>query len=224
MNGKEIRRFPSYFVWVHGIVLVSFTICIVTGLPLKFEWWGVSNFFGGHDVTKWIHRISGIVLCVDAFGFAIWALCKEFSSGFKGGLWPSGGDFTEAIVDIKHLLGLSEEKPLFKHFSYMHKMEFWAGALGIFLMTVSGFFLWFPKSFGGVVIESAWVVHSWEAVLALFAIYIWHVFHVHTLHGRPRVNQVWLTGMIPVEELKQEFPGEYEELVEKGELDVSPEG
>jgi len=221
MNTKEVRRFPSYFVWVHGIVLASFTICILTGLPLKFEWWGVANFFGGHAVTKWIHRISGVVLCVDAFGFAFWALSKELAGGFKGGLWFRWGDVAEAFAHLGYMLGGRKEKPQFNHFSYLHKMEFWAGGIGIFLMTISGFLLWFPRSFGGLVIESAWVIHSWEAVLALVAIYIWHIFHVHTLHGSPRVNQVWLTGMIPVDELKHEFPGEYNELVEKGEIKVT---
>ncbi len=221
MSTQEIRRFPSWFVWVHGILLVSFTICTLTGLPLKFEWWWVSNLFGGHDVTKWIHRVSGVVMTVDAFGYAFWALSKELSSGFKGGLWPRFSDMKEAFGDIGYLLGKSKERPLFNHFSYLHKAEFWAGGLGIFLMTISGFILWFPRSFGGVVIESSWTIHSWEAILALVAIYTWHVYHVHTLHGKPRVNTVWLTGMISVEELKHELPGEYKELVEKGEIKVS---
>ncbi len=218
MSNQEIRRFPSSFVWIHGVVLLSFTICLVTGLPLKLEWWWVSNMLGGHETAKWVHRIAGVLLIADSVLYALWAVSGEISSGFKGGLWPKLQDLRDFWQEIKYLIGAAPERPRFGKFSYHNKMEFWAGAIGIFLMSVSGVVLWFPELFGNLIIEVCHVIHSWEAVLALVAIYVWHVYHVHTTRGKPRLNKVWLTGNMSIEELKHEHPAEYESLIAKGEL------
>jgi formate dehydrogenase subunit gamma len=218
MSSQEIRRFPTSFVWVHAVVMVSFTICLLTGLPLKFEWWWVSNMLGGHDTAKWVHRVAGGLLIAASVLYAVWILYGEFSSGFKGGFWPQFKDFRDFWREVKFLTGRGDTRHHFGKYSYHNKMEFWGGSTGIFLMSVSGLILWFPKEFGGLVIEVAYTIHSWEGVLALVAIYVWHVYHVHTTQGKPRLNKVWLTGNMSIEELKHEHPAEYESLIAKGEL------
>ena len=62
MGVQEVQRFPRNFPWVHGIVILTVTVCLITGLSLRWEWWSVSNALGGHDIAKWVHRLAGCLL------------------------------------------------------------------------------------------------------------------------------------------------------------------
>ncbi len=225
MSVQEVQRFPRNFPWIHGIVILTVTVCLITGLPLRWEWWSVTTALGGYNSVKWIHRLSGCFLVGTCIIFIFNAISGEMADEFKDfrkEMMPNKSDLTEFVQEMKFLLGLSPERPRIGKFSWNHKIEFWAAAWGVVIMTLTGLVLWYPRSFGGIIIETSHVIHSWEALLTLIAIYVLHIYHVHLHHGKPRLNRIWLTGKIPVDELKIEHPAEYDALVEKGE--IPPEG
>ncbi len=216
MSRLEVQRFPAGFVWQHGLLMVTFTILAVTGMPLKWHWWGVIRVMGGYEVVRWIHRASGIVMLglgIVHVGHALW---HQVRTGRPGGLWPTWRDVRDMIHDSRFLVGLEPERARYPRYSYINKFDYWGAFWGVAIMAGSGLVLWFPRSFSNLVIHVSHIAHTDEALLAVIAIFIWHVYHVHTYHGRPRLNRVWLTGRIPIEDLRLEHPEEYEELVRQG--------
>ena len=79
-------------------------------------------------------------------------------------------------------LGLTKVEPTFAKFNYAEKLEYLAFMWGTLVMTVSGFLLWFNNFtlhyFPKWVSDAATAVHYYEAILATFAILIWHSYMV----------------------------------------------
>ncbi|MEJ2086048.1 MAG: hypothetical protein P8Y44_10290 [Acidobacteriota bacterium] len=65
----------------------------------------------------------------------------------------------------------------------------------------------------------ATIIHSDEALLATGFIFTIHFFNTHFRPDKFPLDPVIFTGRMPVDELKYDKPGEYERLVERGELD-----
>ncbi|NOY44992.1 MAG: hypothetical protein GXP50_06015 [Deltaproteobacteria bacterium] len=218
MNSREVQRFPPGFVWQHGLLIVTFTLLAVTGMPLKWEWWGVIRVMGGYEVVRWIHRFLGAVMLVQGVVHVVHAGARQMRAGHPGGLWPSLRDVRDLLHDVRFLLGMEPERARYPRYSYINKFDYWGAFWGVAIMAGSGLVLWFPRSFSDTVIHVSHIAHTDEALLAVIAIFIWHLYHVHTSHGRPRLNRVWLTGRIPLEDLKREHPEEYEQLVRNSRL------
>ncbi len=218
MSRAEIQRFPRTFVWQHGLLMVTFTLLAVTGMPLKWHWWGVVRVLGGYEVVRWIHRASGVAMLGLGIFHVVHALWTQARAGRPGGLWPSARDFRDVWHDTRFLLGLEPRRARYGRYSYINKFDYWGAFWGIAVMAASGLVLWFPRGFSDTWIHAAYLAHTDEALLAVIAIFIWHVYNVHTLHGRPRLNRVWLTGRIPLDELRREHPEEYEDLARQGRI------
>jgi hypothetical protein len=65
----------------------------------------------------------------------------------------------------------------------------------------------------------ATIIHSDEALLATGFIFTVHFFNTHLRPEKFPMDISVFTGRIPLEELKQDKPLEYEELVRKDELE-----
>ncbi|GAB4283384.1 MAG: cytochrome b/b6 domain-containing protein [Deferrisomatales bacterium] len=222
MNGGEVRRFPTDFVWQHGLLIATFTVLTVTGFPLKWQWWGMIKVMGGYGVVKFVHQAAGLIMILQGIVHVAHAVTRQLETKQLGGLWPSTRDVQDVLQDCKYLLGLSKEKAKYPRYSYINKFDYWGAFWGIAIMGGTGIVLWFPRVFSDVVIHVSHIAHTDEAVLAAGAIFIWHIYHVHTRYGRFRLNRVWLTGRIRVEDLKIEHPEEYEQLAARGEIPPAP--
>jgi hypothetical protein len=84
-------------------------------------------------------------------------------------------------------------------------------------MITTGALLWSPQvSLAFLpkwVMDVAFIVHSWEAILAFLAIIIWHMYNVH---GNPSIfpmSRVWLSGRIGLREFQENHPLEYEQYL-----------
>ena len=82
--------------------------------------------------------------------------------------------------------------------------------------------MWFPEFFTlflpGWVINVATIVHSDEALLASAFIFTVHFFNTHFRPDKFPMDTVIFTGRVPVEELKLDRPGEYEEMIKSGNI------
>ena len=82
--------------------------------------------------------------------------------------------------------------------------------------------LWFPEFFTlflpGFIINVATIIHSDEALLAAAFIFTIHFFNTHLRPGKFPMDKVIFTGRMPVEELKEERPREYRQLVRNKKL------
>jgi len=91
-------------------------------------------------------------------------------------------------------------------------MEYWAFAWGALIMGATGFMMWNPistvKFLPGEVIPAAKAAHGGEALLAVLAIVIWHMYGVHI----KRFNKSMWTGKMSEEEMLHEHPLELADI------------
>jgi hypothetical protein len=83
---------------------------------------------------------------------------------------------------LAYNLGLYSQRPFLGEFSYVEKLEYFAYIWGTIAMAVSGFILWFNtlalRYFPKWVLDASAALHYYEAILATFAILIWHMYSV----------------------------------------------
>jgi hypothetical protein len=91
-------------------------------------------------------------------------------------------------------------------------MEYWAFVWGTVVMVVTGFMMWNPiatvKFLPGEAIPAAKAAHGAEAVLAVLAIIIWHMYGVHV----KSFNKSMFTGKMSEEDMLHEHPLELADI------------
>jgi cytochrome b subunit of formate dehydrogenase len=123
---------------------------------------------------------------------------------------------------MKWFVGLGP-RPNYGKWTYWEKFDYFAVFWGVALIGFTGLMLWFPEFFTrfmpGQAINVAMIVHSDEALLAVGFIFTIHFFNTHFRPDRFPMDTVIFTGSVPVEELKEDRPRYYQELVEGGRLE-----
>jgi len=200
----------------HLVLLISFTLLAVTGLPQKFAggWFAeaVIKFFGGIEMTRTIHHLSAIVMIllavyhVVAVGYRIFVLRRRLT------MLPTPSDFSEWWQDMRYKLGLTKIPAKFGRYNYGEKMEYWAMMWGTLIMGLTGLILWNPISTARLIpgewIPAAKAAHGAEAILAVFAIIVWHFYNVHI----KMFNKSMFTGRLSEQEMAHEHGRELEAI------------
>jgi cytochrome b subunit of formate dehydrogenase len=193
--------------WVNG---AAFLILALTGLPQKFFEaslsLGLINALGGIEAVRILHRVAAVVLALVAlwhFGYNIyvWYVQRKNPS-----MLPNNQDGFNAWQTLKYNLGLEPERPQQGFYTFEEKMEYWALLWGTLVMVLSGFFLWNPitaaRYFPGEWIPAAKAAHGGEALLAVLAILLWHMYHVLVR----TFNKSMYTGYMSRAEMEHEHP------------------
>ncbi len=231
-SGKYVRRFSRGNMRIHVVIITTFLLLALTGLPLKFHDanWAqqLVNILGGVDSTRFLHRVGAI----GTFGYAVFHLAELFirwairrEPGMFWGpnsLVPQPKDFSDLFANIRYYFYLGE-RPAGDRWTYFEKFDYLAVFWGIIIIGVSGLFLWFPDFFTnflpGWTLNAAYVIHSDEALLATSFIFVFHFFHTHLRPESFPMDLVIFTGKISLERFKSERPLEYQRLVDNDELD-----
>ncbi len=222
--GEKITRFDIHQIIQHGFLMVSFTLLVVTGVPLKFYDWAISQWWigiwGGIEVTRSAHHFAAwmmVAVSLYHLGYIAYSILI-LKRPFPVKMLPEMQDFKKFIQEISYFLGLRKERPKFDRFNWREKVEYWAIFWGITAMAVSGFILMFPvlvtKLLPGWAVPTALVVHSYEAMMALVWIALVHIFFSHFTPGVFPINTSIFTGKVPKERYRREHPLEYERLFE----------
>jgi hypothetical protein len=97
-------------------------------------------------------------------------------------------------------------------YTFEEKMEYWAFVWGAIVMGATGFMMWNPIStvrfLPGEAIPAAKAAHGGEALLAVLAIIIWHMYGVHL----KRFNKSMFTGKISEGDMLHEHPLELADI------------
>jgi mono/diheme cytochrome c family protein len=90
-------------------------------------------------------------------------------------------------------------------------------------MIITGFLLWNPiattEILPGDFIPAAKEAHSGEALLAVLAVIVWHMYHVHIRS----FNKSMFTGYLPRHEMEEEHPLELEQIDAGASLGITDE-
>ncbi len=213
---RTYERFPLARRIEHWVMMISFVTLALTGLPQKFSSAALSIAFvyvlGGIENLRKIHHFAAIVMMLGTawhllvFGYLSYVRRARFS------MLPSLQDVKDAWQALLYNIGLAKTPPQMGRYTFEEKMEYWAFVWGTIIMGLSGFMMWNPisatKFFPGEVIPAAKAAHGGEALLAVLAIIIWHIYGVHI----KRFNKAMFTGKISEEEMLHEHPLELADI------------
>jgi cytochrome b subunit of formate dehydrogenase len=246
-GGEWFTRFSPYERFQHILVVTSFLLLVLTGMPLKFyytDWahWMFSAM-GGVSTARWLHHL-GAVVTFFYFGLHLagvmartWRRRGEFRDPATGrysfkaisGHWLSADTMLPTLQDWKDFIAHNKwffgkgPRPQFDRWTYWEKFDYFAVFWGVFIIGFSGLIMWFPVFFTrfmpGWVINIALIVHSDEALLAAGFIFTVHFFNTHFRLEKFPMDTVIFSGRVSKAEMLHERKRWYDRLLKAGKLD-----
>jgi len=210
------ERFPLARRIEHFTMLLSFTTLGLTGLPQKFPTAslsiGVVNLIGGIENLRLIHHTAAIIMMLGTIWHLLVFGYMAYVRRVRLSMLPSLQDAKDGLQALLYNLGFAKTFPQMGRYTFEEKMEYWAFVWGTAVMVVTGFMMWNPlatvKFLPGEAIPAAKAAHGGEAVLAVLAIIIWHMYGVHI----KRFNKSMFTGKMGEEDMLHEHPLELADI------------
>jgi cytochrome b subunit of formate dehydrogenase len=247
-QGDEwFTRFVPFERLLHFLVVTSFLLLVITGMPLKFFYtdWAKTLFswMGGPDVARWLHHVGAVItflyfaLHLTSLTGKAWRNRANLRDPATGrfqlkrirdtlfgpdSMLPTWQDWHDFVGHQKWFFGRGP-KPQFDRWTYWEKFDYFAVFWGVFAIGVSGLVMWFPHFFTsflpGWVINIALIVHSDEALLAAGFIFTIHFFNTHFRLEKFPMDTVIFSGRVSKTEMLHERRRWYDRLVATGRLD-----
>ncbi len=235
----------------HILLIASFTLLVLTGLPLMFyEMRLFKAVFSYGRVFYYrgvLHRAAALLLIADIvwhFGYTVFT--RRGRGNFRE-LLPRRRDALDALALFGFNVGLSgwlyrkgllrrffdrhpfwkfDRPPDYGRYNFIEKLEYLAVAWGSLVMIFSGFFMWNVEL--SLSLFPLWlhdifvIVHGYEAMLAFLAIIIWHMYNVHLNPEVFPMSRIWLDGKITGHQLKTLHALEYGKILAEREKALGP--
>lgn len=247
VDGEWFTRFVPFERFLHFLVVTSFLLLVITGMPLKFYYtdWAKALFhvIGGAESARALHRFGALVTFL-YFGLHLASLACKAWRGRKSlrdpvdgrlhwkRLWgvlfgpdsmlPTMQDWRDFVAHNKWFFGKGE-KPQFDRWTYWEKFDYLAVFWGVAIIGASGLVMWFPSLFTrflpGWILNVALIIHSDEALLAAGFIFTVHFFNTHFRLEKFPMDTVIFSGRISKAEMLHERRRWYDRLVAEGRLD-----
>ncbi len=209
-------RFPVARRIEHWVMMLSFITLGTTGLPQRYPNAGLSqailNVLGGIETLRTIHHTAAIIMMLGTawhilvMGYSVFVLRDQMS------MLPSLQDAKDGIQALLYNIGFAKTYPQMGRYTFEEKMEYWAFVWGTVVMGITGFMMWNPitatQYLPGEFVPAAKAAHGGEAVLAVLAIIIWHMYGVHI----KRLNKAMWTGTQTEHEMLHEHPLELADI------------
>jgi cytochrome b subunit of formate dehydrogenase len=246
-DDEWFTRFVPFERMLHFMVVTSFLLLVITGMPLKFYYTGwahaLFNIIGGAETARTLHRFGAIVTFL-YFGLHVTALIGKCWHGRKSlrdpargksffkrlinvlfgpdSMMPTWQDWRDFVAHNKWFFGKGE-KPQFDRWTYWEKFDYFAVFWGVAIIGSSGLILWFPETFTrhlpGWIINIAHIIHSDEALLAAGFIFSIHFFNTHFRIEKFPMDTVIFSGRVSKNEMLHDRRRWYDRLVAEGRLD-----
>lgn len=220
------ERFSRPLLVQHIVLIITFTLLSITGIPLFFPetFKGIFFFEDSSYVRGVMHRIAAVgLILLSVYHTAYLVLTEDGNRNLRAILPRVPKDLVEAGGNILFTFGLRKERPPVGKFSFFEKFEYFGVVWGTLVMVLTGLVLWFTDQVLRVaplwVLDVAKVVHRYEAILAILTIALWHMYNVHWKAGVFPMSRVWLTGRISRHEMMDEHPLEYEAVTGRAARD-----
>jgi hypothetical protein len=126
---RTFQRFTRGQRWEHGLLLLAFSVLLLSGLPQKFRATAWSQHILATpervELLRTIHHAAAILLILEVLyhlGRAAWLLRRR---RLPGAMLPTWGDVREAVAMLRYLLFLTPERPRFGKFNFEQKFTYW---------------------------------------------------------------------------------------------------
>ncbi|RJP47181.1 MAG: hypothetical protein C4583_17355 [Anaerolineaceae bacterium] len=200
----------------HVTMLLSFATLGLTGLTQKYAAHPIAialvNFFGGIENLRAIHHVAATVMMLGTIYHILAVGYKIFVERQRMTMLPVFQDAKDALFALLYNIGLRKSRPQMGRYTFEEKAEYWAFVWGTVVMGFTGFLMWNPvtasKFFPGEFIPAAKAAHGGEALLAVLAIIVWHMYGVHLKH----FNKAMWTGRLTEDEMLHEHPLELADI------------
>jgi cytochrome b subunit of formate dehydrogenase len=209
-------RFPLARRIEHWVMMASFVTLGLTGIPQKFSSSSISisviGALGGIETLRSIHHFAAIVMMLGTvwhllvMGYSVFVLRDKMS------MLPTLQDAKDGLQALLYNVGFAKTYPQMGRYTFEEKMEYWAFVWGSAVMIATGFLMWNPitatQYLPGEFVPAAKAAHGGEAVLAVLAIIIWHMYGVHI----KRFNKAMFNGTQTEQEMLHEHPLELADI------------
>jgi len=222
MTEKETatyKRFALSQRIEHILLLISFGMLCLTGLPQKFvdagwaQW--ILNALGGIGVARVIHHFFAIMLAFE-FLYHVIVIVYEliFVRPRHTDMVPGIQDGKDIVETVRYLVGRRKDEPKAGRYDFRQKIEYWAMMWGLVVMGLTGFLLMFAvgatRGLPGILVPAAKIAHGYEAILAFLAIVTWHFYNAHLSRHVFPLDTTVFTGKISRKRMLAEHAREYE--------------
>jgi cytochrome b subunit of formate dehydrogenase len=219
---RRYLRFPLRYRIEHWILFLTFTTLAVTGLVQKFSLVGISQWIvsllGGIETTRVIHHVAAVLFILEVVYHAGIVGYQLIVLRSRASMMPNLDDFRNAWQLVSFNFGFAKQRPAESRYTFAEKMEYWAVIWGTLIMAITGFMMLNPiattKVLPGVFIPAAKAAHGGEALLAVLAIIVWHLYYVHIRS----FNKSMFTGYLSEEEMREEHAAELADIQAHGEV------
>lgn len=226
LNGITVTRFSRSARIQHIVLIASFTMLIVTGLPVLVAGAGGGIVRGLFAVRTLLHHGAGVVLIGLGVYHTIWISFTDEGRREFGSVLPRYKDLTDLVHFVKYQLGRTDEPPPYGKYDPFEKFEYLAVVWGSLVMVVTGLMMWFFEFtfqlFPKWAYDLVRLIHGYEAILAFLAVILGHLYNVHLKPGVWPMNRVWLDGKMTLRELKAHHPLEYERWLREQSMQPDP--
>jgi len=165
----ELLRHPVYTRLLHWSVAICFLLALLSGFALYTPWLfhAFTPIFGGGPMTRLLHPWFSL-------GFILFFALQMLN--WINPMWWTPAD-SRWLKRIRAYV--SNQEPMeaedVAFFNGGQKLYFWTIAVAALLFFVSGVPMWFPRSFGPVVIAVSYVLHDVAALVMLIG-FIVHIY------------------------------------------------
>jgi formate dehydrogenase subunit gamma len=222
VQGDYITRFNIQVRVQHFLLLSSFIVLAITGIPRGFPEWPVMQWWagllGGMENLRLIHNIAAFVMCADVIYHILYiAYGVLVKHKLPSAMMPNFKDLKDTIHTFLWIFGKSKHEPQYDHFTYGQKIDYWVIFWGLPVMVITGAIMMFPAFFSSFLPSEAFAVcaaaHRDEAVLAIGFIIIVHMYYGHLQTIAFPINTVFLTGKMLKSKYQQWFAREYAQIM-----------
>ena len=206
----------------HMIFAICFIVLIVTGFMLKIPDSFVKSLGDAGEIVfsyrSIMHRTAGTIMILAGVYHFYYLLFKRAGRRWLIDMLPRFKDLRDLLENFLYYINIRKEPPEFDRFCYKHKIEYSALIAGTTIVSATGLILWTQYKWSKFIVDIATLVHGMEAILACLAIMIWHLYEIHFRPHKFPLDNMWLTGVVNEEEMKEEYALHYKKIMDDPEL------
>jgi len=169
VRDDELLRHPVYTRVLHWGVATFFVLALLSGFAIYTPWLFrlLTPLFGGGPMTRLLHPYFSLGFVI-VFAFQVLNWIAPMSWNADDDRW---------MRRIRQYVSNDDklEPEYVDFFNAGQKLYFWAIVGSVVLFLLSGIPLWFPVTFGRIVVSLSYVVHDIAAIVMLVG-FIIHVY------------------------------------------------